>query len=247
MRFRDPNGPWKQHPEDPRLLVPRAPDETGGDYWRVLREGHGRGLRRRHDRRRARARGARFRRQLPRRSRHDGQPDRRHVCHLGAGGRRLRRRDRAPAQHRGARHLPHLRRPGADASGESQRAAARGGPPGVRNARRKGGGAHRVHRDFVPGPAQRRSRAPHPERVRLALRPAGPLLLHHRVLESADGGRHLAREHDGVRLAVGFPSGRGRSSSSCAGATSTSTATDSSPGSASIIRSSARSRSADST
>lgn len=39
MRLRDPNGPWKQHPDDPRLLVPRAPDETGGDYWRVLREG----------------------------------------------------------------------------------------------------------------------------------------------------------------------------------------------------------------
>src|SRR5688572_13687901 len=28
MRLRDPNGPWKQHPDDPRLLVPRAPDET---------------------------------------------------------------------------------------------------------------------------------------------------------------------------------------------------------------------------
>jgi murein tripeptide amidase MpaA len=39
MRLRDPNGPWKQYPGDPRLLVPRSPDETGGDYWRVLREG----------------------------------------------------------------------------------------------------------------------------------------------------------------------------------------------------------------
>ena len=39
MRLRDPNGPWKQHPADPRLLVPRAPDETGGEYWRMLREG----------------------------------------------------------------------------------------------------------------------------------------------------------------------------------------------------------------
>ncbi len=39
MRFRDPNGPWKQHADDPRLLVPRAPDETGGDYWRVMQEG----------------------------------------------------------------------------------------------------------------------------------------------------------------------------------------------------------------
>jgi len=39
MRFRDPNGPWKEYSRDPRLLVPRAPDETGGDYWRVLPEG----------------------------------------------------------------------------------------------------------------------------------------------------------------------------------------------------------------
>jgi hypothetical protein len=39
IRFRDPNGPWKQYAADPRLLVPRAPDETGGEYWRVIREG----------------------------------------------------------------------------------------------------------------------------------------------------------------------------------------------------------------
>jgi len=39
MRFRDTNGPWKPYARDPRLLVPRAPDETGGDYWRVLPEG----------------------------------------------------------------------------------------------------------------------------------------------------------------------------------------------------------------
>ena len=39
MRYRDPNGPWKTYAADPRLMVPRAPDETGGDYWRVLPEG----------------------------------------------------------------------------------------------------------------------------------------------------------------------------------------------------------------
>lgn len=39
MRLRDPNGPWKQLAGEPRLLVPRAPDESGGDYWRVLPEG----------------------------------------------------------------------------------------------------------------------------------------------------------------------------------------------------------------
>ncbi len=39
MRFRDPNGPWKAYAGDKRLMVPRAPDETGGEYWRVLPEG----------------------------------------------------------------------------------------------------------------------------------------------------------------------------------------------------------------
>jgi hypothetical protein len=40
MRFRDPNGPWKTHPGEPRLLVPRSPDEPGGDdAWRVVPEG----------------------------------------------------------------------------------------------------------------------------------------------------------------------------------------------------------------
>jgi hypothetical protein len=39
MRLRDPNGPWKPYPPDPRLLVARQPDEASGDYWRVLPEG----------------------------------------------------------------------------------------------------------------------------------------------------------------------------------------------------------------
>lgn len=39
MRYRDPNGPWKQHPDEPRLVVARQPDDAGGDCWRVLPEG----------------------------------------------------------------------------------------------------------------------------------------------------------------------------------------------------------------
>lgn len=39
MRLRDDNGPWKQHPNEPRLLIARQPDETGGTYWRVMPEG----------------------------------------------------------------------------------------------------------------------------------------------------------------------------------------------------------------
>ena len=39
MRFPDPNGPWKAHPDHPRLLVRRDPTETGGTYYRLLPEG----------------------------------------------------------------------------------------------------------------------------------------------------------------------------------------------------------------
>ncbi len=40
MRFRDPNGPWKTYPGEPRLLVQRQPEEPGGsDAWRVVPEG----------------------------------------------------------------------------------------------------------------------------------------------------------------------------------------------------------------
>src|SRR5207244_10176403 len=31
--------PRKPSPSGPRLMFPRAPDETGGEYWRVLPEG----------------------------------------------------------------------------------------------------------------------------------------------------------------------------------------------------------------
>lgn len=39
MRMEDPNGPWKTHPEDARLLIRRDPTEVGGTYYRVLPEG----------------------------------------------------------------------------------------------------------------------------------------------------------------------------------------------------------------
>jgi murein tripeptide amidase MpaA len=40
MRMRDPNGSWKPHPEDARLLVPRAPDDLEGEFYAVLPEGN---------------------------------------------------------------------------------------------------------------------------------------------------------------------------------------------------------------
>ena len=39
MRIVDPNGVWKAHPEEPRLMIRRDPIETGGTYYRVLHEG----------------------------------------------------------------------------------------------------------------------------------------------------------------------------------------------------------------
>jgi len=39
MRYRDPNGPWKESSKDPRLMVARGPEDFGGEYWRVLPEG----------------------------------------------------------------------------------------------------------------------------------------------------------------------------------------------------------------
>ena len=39
MRMQDPNGSWKPHPDDPRALVARSPDDFEGDFYRVLPEG----------------------------------------------------------------------------------------------------------------------------------------------------------------------------------------------------------------
>ena len=39
MRLKDPTGPWKISENDPRIMVKRAPDETGGQYDYLLPEG----------------------------------------------------------------------------------------------------------------------------------------------------------------------------------------------------------------
>jgi murein tripeptide amidase MpaA len=39
MRIEDPNGGWKAHPDEPRLMVRRDPTEIGGTYYRILPEG----------------------------------------------------------------------------------------------------------------------------------------------------------------------------------------------------------------
>src|ERR1700682_3848870 len=39
MRIADPNGLWKPHPDEPRLMVRRDPAEVGGTYFQILPEG----------------------------------------------------------------------------------------------------------------------------------------------------------------------------------------------------------------
>jgi len=39
MRQPDPNGAWKPHPDDPRLLIARRPDDVEGEFFRVFPEG----------------------------------------------------------------------------------------------------------------------------------------------------------------------------------------------------------------
>ena len=43
MRIADPNGAWKSHPSEPRLLTRREPDETRGTFYRLLIEGRVKG------------------------------------------------------------------------------------------------------------------------------------------------------------------------------------------------------------
>jgi len=40
MRVRDQNGGWKPHPDESRLMIRRDPIESGGQYYRLLPEGH---------------------------------------------------------------------------------------------------------------------------------------------------------------------------------------------------------------
>ena len=39
MRIPDPNGAWKPHPSEPRLMIRREPDETEGTFYRLHVEG----------------------------------------------------------------------------------------------------------------------------------------------------------------------------------------------------------------
>jgi len=39
MRIKDPNGPWKAHPDEPRLMIRREPEDVAGDFYWIFPEG----------------------------------------------------------------------------------------------------------------------------------------------------------------------------------------------------------------
>jgi hypothetical protein len=63
----DPNGAFKAHPDDARLMIPRDPVEAGGRYWRIIPEGAAHEFRRRGDPAQSRQGGPRPQPQLSRR------------------------------------------------------------------------------------------------------------------------------------------------------------------------------------
>ena len=88
MRMSDPNGSWKPHPDDARLIVPAGPTTSTATSTASSRR-HDPELGRRHDPDRAAARRARPQPQL--------------ACRLGAGGRAAGRRPVPDLRARGAR------------------------------------------------------------------------------------------------------------------------------------------------
>ena len=148
MRIRDPNGAWKHSAADRRLLVPRAPDEAGGEYWRLLPEGMIEGADRATHRRSAVAGAARLRCELSRRSRRGpAERVRGPVSRVRTRSRRVRGGDREASEHRGACHLPYVRRTHSHAARQRDREASGRGSTCVRDACRERCATHRL-----PGP-----------------------------------------------------------------------------------------------
>ena len=111
MRIPDPNGAWKVSPEEPRLMVRRAPDETGGQYYRLLPEGRIENYDGITIRMQRKKEGLDLNRNFPMEWRQEGeQPGAGPYPDLGAGSARHRRLHRRASQHHRRRRLPHLQR-----------------------------------------------------------------------------------------------------------------------------------------
>ena len=192
MRMPDPNGSWKAHPDDPRALVARAPDDVEGDFYRVLPEGtivnwDGVTI--------PVAPAARRPRPQPQLAGRLGARSRAAGCRavpdLRARGARARRGDRRAQEHHLVRRVPHLLgRPPASVVGPLRRRLPRAGPARLQDHRRRGDAPHGLSVDLdlprlqVPPEDGHQGR-----RRRLDLRPPRRVRVGDRVLEPATRSR----------------------------------------------------------
>ena len=213
MRLPDPNGSWKPHPDDARLLIARRPDDIEGDFYRVLPEGTIRNWDGVNIPDRPAARRARPEPQLAGRLGARGRATRRGpVPDVRARGAGARRDDRRAQEHHVVRRLPHvLGRPPPTVVGPSRRRLPGAGPPCVHDHGRRGHAPHRLPVDLdlprlqVPPEARHQGR-----RRRLDLRPPRRVCVGDGVLEPTARRRALRlplHRLDPRALARGRPRG----------------------------------------
>ena len=194
MRRKDPNGAWKPHPDEPRLMVPRDPDEgpEDGEFYRLLWEGTIRNYDGVTIKIAAAARGPRPQPQLPDRvGARRRAARRRPVPALGARDPRVRRGDRRAPEHHGPHRLPHvLRRSPAPLRGLRRRPLPDRRPARLQADRGGGDQAHGLPGGLgLPRLPLRPEDDDQGRRSRLVLRPPRRLLVDDRVLEPAARGR----------------------------------------------------------
>ena len=194
MRMRDPNGPWKTHSDDPRLLVARRPDDVEGEFFRVFPEGTIQNWDGVTVSIAPAFEGLDLNRNWPADWAPEGEQ-------LGAGPypasepevQGARRGDRRPAEHHELRRLPHvLGRPPAPVLGTAGRGLPDARPPRVQAHGRGGDAPHRLPGDLDLPRLQVRPEDGHPRRRRgLGLRLPRRLRVGDRVLEPAARSRDL--------------------------------------------------------
>ena len=192
MRVPDPNGSWKPHPDEPRMLDPARARRRGGRVLSRALGGPDSQLRRRHDQDRAAAGRPRSEPELPDGVGRRGRAARgRPVSDFGAGDPRNGAGNRRPAEHHGPHRVPHVQRRSSSALLELPgRALSDQRPPHLPAAGREGDRAHRLPGDLGLPRLQVRPEADcQRRRQRLALRPSRSVLVDDRVLEPSAGSR----------------------------------------------------------
>ena len=191
MRIRDDNGSWKPHPDDARLLVPRAPDDVAGEFYRVLPEGTIRNLDGVNIPIAPMLEGLDLNRQVAGRvGARVRAAGRRALSRLGARDEGAHPGYRRPAEHHRVRRLPHvLGRPPAAVVRTPGRRLPGARPPCLRAHGRRGDAADRLPRDLDLPRLQVPPEDGHQGRRRgLDLRPPRRLRMGHGVLEPTARG-----------------------------------------------------------